>query len=130
MKKAAIASLIFLTGGSLSAYAQQAPSGYLALDQYETASPSGSAAPGSGVFEAVRGASLRATLEAWAVQAGWQPLAWKLPEDTDFTLGASARFDGDFATATRSFVSALGAEAEIRVRFNQGNRLAVVEPLQ
>lgn len=82
------------------------------------------------LFDAVRGASLRATLEQWARQAGWQPLAWKLPEDTDFTLGASARFEGDFITATRNFVASLGAEAELRVRFNQGNRLAVVEPLQ
>lgn len=82
------------------------------------------------LFDAVRGASLRATLEQWARQAGWQPLAWKLPEDTDFTLGASARFEGDFVTATRNFVASLGAEAELRVRFNQGNRLAVVEPLQ
>lgn len=73
---------------------------------------------------------MRATLEQWARQAGWQPLAWKLPEDTDFTLGASARFEGDFITATRNFVASLGAEAELRVRFNQGNRLAVVEPLQ
>lgn len=86
--------------------------------------------PGTTLFDAVRGASLRATLEQWARQAGWQPLAWKLPDDTDFTLGASARFEGDFVTATRNFVAALGAEANLRVRFNQGNRLAVVEPMQ
>jgi len=92
--------------------------------------PSSTTATVSGTFDAVRGASLRGTLEQWARQAGWQPLTWKLPEDTDFTLGASARFDGDFITATRNFVAALGSEAQLRVRFNQGNRLAVVEPLQ
>ncbi len=128
MKKAVFASLLFLVGGH--AFAQQPPSGYLSLEQYETATVKPATASVPVVYEAVRGASLRATLERWASLSGWQPLAWKLPEETDFTLGASARFEGDFVTATRAFVSALGPEAELRVRFNQGNRLVVVEPLQ
>lgn len=130
MKKAAFATLALLVGGLTSAHAQQAPSGYLSLEQYDSARQKPTEAKASGVYEAVRGASLRATLERWASLSGWQPLAWKLPEETDFTLGASARFEGDFITATRAFVASLGPEAEMRVRFNQGNRLVVVEPMQ
>jgi hypothetical protein len=57
-----------------------------------------------------------------------QPLSWGLPEDTDFTLGANGEFPGDFITATRAFVKSLGSEAELKVHFNQGNLLVVVEP--
>lgn len=89
-----------------------------------------STAPSTQLFEVVRGASLRATLERWVRNAGWQPLVWQLPEDTDFTLGASARFEGDLVSATRHFIEALGAEANLRVRFNHANRLVTVEPLQ
>lgn len=127
--------------------AQQAPVGYLSLDQYDKTRTSAQAASSAkfetlakGVaqdsvkspvsYDVVRGASLRATLEQWAAMSGWQPLVWKLPEDTDFTLGGSAHFEGDFVTATRSFINSLGAEAELRVHFSQGNRLVVVEPLQ
>lgn len=108
------------------AHAQATPEGYLALDKFgETTSPAEATAL---VFTAERGASLRATLEQWAQKAGWQPISWKLPEDTDFTLGAAGTFNGDFVTATRAFVNALGSEADLRVHFNQGNRLMVVEP--
>jgi len=100
-----------LVGGLTSAHAQQAPSGYLSLEQYDSARQKPAEAKASVVYEAVRGASLRATLEHWAALSGWQPLAWKLPEETDFTLGASARFEGDFITATRAFVASLGPEA-------------------
>ncbi len=130
MKKAVLATLVLLVGGLPAAFAQKAPAGYLSLEQYDSARQKPAEAKAAVVYEAVRGASLRATLERWAVQSGWQPLAWKLPEETDFTLGASARFEGDFLTATRAFVASLGPEAELRVRFNQGNRLVVVEPLQ
>lgn len=116
-----------------SCLAQSAPpSGYLSLDQYGQAKDSAVPAvakPGA-LFEATRGASLRATLEKWVADAGWQPLAWKLPDETDFTLGASAKFQGDLVTATKAFIEALGPEAELRVRFNSGNRLVVVEPLK
>lgn len=87
-------------------------------------------APAQQEFTVVRGDSLRATLERWSKQAGWQEIAWKLPEDSDFTLGANATFNADLVTATRAFVRALGIEAELRVRFSQGNKLMIVEPLK
>ena len=101
------------------------PKGYVPLDDY-AASLSGVNA----VFEAYRGASLRETLQRWASAAGWQEVVWKLPADTDFTLGAAARFQGDFLSATRSLVNALGAEANLRVRFHHANRVVVVEGAQ
>lgn len=130
MNKALFVTLALLLGAVYPAAAQQAPSGYLSLDQYEQTRQPAPKATAPVVYEVVRGTSLRATLERWASISGWQPLAWKLPEETDFTLGASAKFEGDFITATRAFVASLGPEAELRVRFNQGNRLVVVEPLQ
>lgn len=108
-----------------SALAASPPSGYVSLDDY-AASPSGASA----VFETYRGASLRETLQRWAQAAGWQEVVWKLPADTDFTLGAAARFQGDFLSATRSLVNALGAEANLRVRFHHANRVVVVEGAQ
>lgn len=87
------------------------------------------AEPAKPVFQAKLGASLRKTLETWARQAGWTEVAWKLPEDVDFTLGMDGTFDGDFMAATRSFVDALGCEAELRVLFNQKTKVALVEPV-
>lgn len=172
MTKITTVILSLLLSASSIAFAQQVPSGYLSLDQYDNtrgaavatnakASPASALtasapanASGAGVpttalpketapavpasssskpaisYDAVRGASLRATLEQWAAISGWQPIVWKLPEDTDFTLGGSDHFEGDFVAATRSFINSLGAEAELRVHFSRGNRLVVVEPLQ
>ena len=133
MNKAIFATIALLVGASLPAAAQtapSAPSGYLSLEQYDQSRQTEPKAAVPTVYEVVRGASLRATLERWALASGWQALAWKLPEETDFTLGAAARYEGDFVTATRAFINSLGPEAELRVRFNQGNRLVVVEPLQ
>lgn len=117
-------------GCAAPAFAQAPPQGYIPLEQYG-APPDTAGQPVEvpKVFEVVRGASLRATLERWAKESGWQPLSWGLPEATDFTLGADGQFSGDFITATRSFVNSLGSEAKLRVQFNQGNRLVVVEPL-
>jgi hypothetical protein len=109
-------------------HAQATPSGYTSLEGYSENVGSADGSPAIPEFKAERGASLRTTLELWAEQAGWQPLSWKLPEETDFTLGASHTFKGDFVSVTRAFVAALGPEAELRVAFNQGNLLMVVEP--
>jgi hypothetical protein len=125
MTKAFFLCVALAMGAALPAAAQTPPAGYVTLDQLPTAE---SQPVANGMYEAVTGASLRATLERWAKTSGWQPVVWKLPEDTDFTLGGSGRFEGDFITATRAFVDSLGPEADLRVRFNQGNRLVVVEP--
>lgn len=110
-----------------SAASAAPPSGYVLLDDHTAPAAASSA---SVTFETVRGASLRETLQHWAQTAGWQEVVWRLPPDADFTLGASARFQGDFLNATRALVNALGAEANLRVRFHHANRVVVVERMQ
>lgn len=126
---AALAAVLFAGGAHA---AEPAPAGYLSLDDYtvQVAAASPQKTEDAQVFEAIRGASLRATLDAWAQAAAWQPIVWQLPADSDFTLGAGGRFDGDFLLATKSLVNALGPEANLRVRFHHANRVLVVEALQ
>lgn len=134
MKLAAVA----LAAATLmpGAYASQnnPPPGYVPLEQYGSTRDGQRApapkTPSGDLFEAVRGASLRATLDRWAQVSGWQPVVWKLPEDTDFTLGASGRFQGDFLSSTKALINALGPEANLRVKFHHANRVLVVEPMQ
>ena len=131
MKTSFVLSLLAL---ALSApcFAQSVPpSGYVSLDEYNASRTETKVnTPVGGVFEAIRGASLRATLQRWAQASGWQDVVWKLPGDTDFTLGATARFQGDFLSATRSLVNALGSEANLKVRIHHANRVFVVEAAQ
>lgn len=115
-----------------SAMAQSAvPAGYLPLDKYDAErSNIVPKTPASGLFEAVRGASLHATLDRWAKASGWQEVVWQLPPETDFTLGASARFEGDFLSSTKALIQALGDEANLRARFHHANLVLVVEAVQ
>ena len=76
---------------------------------------------------AVKGDSLRETLSGWSDKAGWQPLIWNLPPTVDFTLEASATFDGDFPTIITSFVEALGADAKFKVIINPSNNVISIE---
>lgn len=78
------------------------------------------------IFEARAGDSLRATLSAWSKKAGWSEPQWFVPKGADFALGSTVRFEGDYKTATRSFVSALGAEANLKVSFDVPQRRAVL----
>lgn len=134
-----LASLV-LTGVASA----QIPDGYETLDGYQplesisgtqatrldatTVSPAYPLA-GNGIYEAVRGASLRQTLQRWAQVSGWQDIVWKLPNEADYTLGASARFKGDFLSATRALIDALGPEANLRVSIHHPNRVVVVEQM-
>jgi len=82
--------------------------GYAALDRY--------VAPKNvdkRWFFAPSGASLHETLDRWAAQAGWKAVTWRLPEDTDFTLGQARRFDGDVEQAAKSLIAAIGSEANL-----------------
>lgn len=127
--------LAFMLGFSAHAMAQEAPEGYTSLDQYGQEAPKKQEAAAevpldlqSRTYSVEFGASFRETLDAWLQQVGWQKLSWKLPPDTDFTLGGRGDFKGDFVTATTAFVNSLGKEAKIHVHFNKGNRLLVVSP--
>lgn len=132
MTKHALAALVAVLLSGAAYASEPVPAGYLPLDDYnaqlEAAAPQ--KVPGNRIFEATRGASLRTTLDTWAQSAAWQPVVWQLPAETDFTLGAEARFDGDFLSATKALINALGAEANLRVRFHHANRVLVVEALQ
>jgi hypothetical protein len=111
--------------------APSVPKDYIPLDQAGAPSnPRVEAEQSGALFEVARGASLRQTLGRWSRIAGWQDVVWQLPEDTDFSVGASARFQGDFVGAIRSLMAAIGPETNIRVRVHYGNNVLVVEQLQ
>jgi hypothetical protein len=99
------------------------PTGYRGLE--ELGDPSNEARQIL-VFEAKAGNSLRFTLDSWSKRAGWSKPRWDVPGDTDFALGGTVRFEGDYRTATQSFVKALGAEANLQVRFDLPQRRAVI----
>jgi hypothetical protein len=106
---------------STAALAQ--PSGYRGLEEF--GDPSNEARQIL-VFEAKAGNSLRSTLDGWSKRAGWGEPRWDVPAGTDFALGGTVRFEGDYKTATQSFVAALGAEANLQVRFDLPQRRAVI----
>jgi len=101
------------------------PAGYRSLDDLGNP-PAG--ARSVQVFEAKAGTSLQSTLNAWARAAGWAEPRWDLPKATDFVLASTVRFEGDYKTATRSFIGALGSEANLRVVFDEPARQAVISP--
>jgi hypothetical protein len=116
---AAIAALVF--AGTAHADEGMPKDGYTALDRY--------VAPKSEVkrwFAAPSGASLHETLDRWAAQAGWKAVVWKLPEDTDFTLGQARRFDGNVEQAAKSLIEAIGAEANLVLHADQATRTLTV----
>lgn len=128
-----LAALVFALSAVPAAVFAAPPPGYSSLDQLDAASSMRASGPGGAAvktFEARRGESLRITLARWANAAGWQEPVWQLPEDTDFTLGATGAFEGDFLSSTKALINALGHEANLRVRFHHANRVLVVEPLQ
>lgn len=133
---------LFLTFGQLPAAFAQAPAGYVSIDDVAVEKGIGALAipppvteviaepaPAKPIFVAKEGASLRDTLERWTKEAGWAKVSWKLPSDLDFTLGMAGTYEGDFMTATRQFVDALGCEGELRVLFNPSTKVALVEPI-
>lgn len=131
-------TLALLLGVCPLSNAQEVPAGYTSIDQYgqsdavkvEEVKPAVPLDQQNLTYVVEPGASFRDTLESWLTRVEWQKLAWKLPPDTDFTLGARAEFTGDFVTVTKKFVNSLGSEAKFNVHFKKGNRLLVVEPGQ
>lgn len=128
MKKIAAIALVLAVIPSLGVAAP--PTGYESLDSIEAAQVENPQASVYGLYEAHRGDSLRTTLDRWALRAGWQPPVWEMPTDSDFTLGSSARFDGDFVSATSALINATSAASNLRVKFHHANRVLVVELVQ
>jgi hypothetical protein len=122
-----LGSLAFV--GCLTFNASAAPPGYLLLEQYDAnrLTTTTAAVPPTLVYAALKGASLRATLEHWAQISGWQEVDWRLPPETDFTLGANGRYEGDFISVTKALVSSFGDEAKLRIHFHSGNKVVSVE---
>lgn len=77
-----------------------------------------------GVWIARQGQTLRATLEAWAREAGWR-IAWRA--DHEYTLMASAEFQGSFEDAAGTLIEAFAnASPPIFGRLYTGNRVLVI----
>ena len=77
-----------------------------------------------GTWIARQGQTLRATLEAWGREAGWR-VAWRA--DHEFTLMASAEFQGSFEDAAGTLIEAFAnASPPIFGRFYRGNRVLVI----
>ena len=125
-------NLLLLSCASLLAFACVAAraNDYLLLDLANPVPVStGVVASGKRMaFAVVRGDSLHTTLDTWAKLAGWQPVIWKLADGTDFTLGASHTFTGDFPTAIKDLTEALNPDGGLRFRLNHANRVILVEP--
>ena len=127
-------SFLLFTGVALlslsafSANAQQSGE-YVPLDKYDAnrRAKTLNKQPASISYVALKGASLRATLEHWAKISVWQEVVWKLPADTDFTLGASGRYEGDFLSVTKELISSFGSEGKLRIQFHSANKVVSVE---
>lgn len=99
--------------------------GYVALDGYVAP-----VLPSKALYRTQSGASLHETLNSWAKQAGWKPVRWNLPEDTDFTLGDSRLFNSDVELATKAVLDAIGSEANLTLEVDRSNRVISVGPKQ
>jgi hypothetical protein len=77
-----------------------------------------------GAWVARQGQTLRATLEAWGREAGWR-VAWRA--DHEYTLMASAEFQGSFEDAAGTLIEAFAnASPPIFGRLYSGNRVLVI----
>ncbi len=74
------------------------------------------------------GQTLRRTLEDWAKEAGWK-VAWR--SDHEYTLMASAEFDGIFEDATGTLLEAFAnASPPLAGRLYTGNKVLVISSPQ
>lgn len=118
---------------SLSAMAHAAPpgdpatAGYAALDRYVAPAPTTAAAKR---FSAPSGASFHETVDRWAAQAGWKPVVWQLPAETDFTLGKPSQFEGDLFEAIGQLAITLGSEATLLVSMSASHKIITITEAQ
>lgn len=78
------------------------------------------------VWRVERGASLKDTLEAWSLRAGWQPPIWPA-DQKEVELGASAEFNGDFASAVYELFKALPPTVKLRPSLFTVNKYFLLE---
>ncbi|SNT21967.1 Toxin co-regulated pilus biosynthesis protein Q [Noviherbaspirillum humi] len=65
--------------------------------------------------------TLRRSLEAWSIRAGWQPY-WDMP--VDFPVELNAKLCGTFETAIEQVLAGLSSsDAPVRALFYSGNRV-------
>lgn len=117
--------------GATAANAGSNSNGYQTLDEYAPA-PRAQAYTDyrQSEFAVINGESFHQALDRWARMAGWQPVSWTLPPETDFTVGASASFGSDFSAAIKSLMKAIPDNAYIRIRLHHANRVIIVEANQ
>lgn len=115
------AIVVFVLSGHAQADQVAPQDGYTALDSYVAPKTEDKR-----WFAAPSGASLRETLDRWAAHAGWKAIVWKLPEDTDFTMGQARRFDGDIEQAAQSLIDAIGVEASLSLHADKATKTLTV----
>lgn len=116
-------ALLAIAGSCTSMTALAQPAGYRGLE--ELGDPANEARKIQ-VFEARSGMSLHTLMKNWSKQAGWNAPDWRMAPNVDFAVGSTIRFEGDYKTATRSFINALGTQANLEVSFDEPNRRAVI----
>lgn len=78
-----------------------------------------------GAWAAIKGAWLKATLEGWCREAGWD-LIWD--STTDYQLGASAAFHEDFEGAVTHLIDSIYINnPEITATLYRGNKVLHIE---
>lgn len=78
-----------------------------------------------GAWAVIKGAQLKATLEGWCREAGWD-LIWD--SSSDYQLGASAAFHEDFEGAVTHLIDSIYINnPEITATLYRGNRVLHIE---
>lgn len=86
----------------------------------DSSTPTTSVKPLPPTWEVRSGAYLRATLDEWAMRAGWS-FVWGLPEDADFRFGAGNSYVNEFKGAVTDLINSLPPTVRIRVELRTDN---------
>lgn len=79
----------------------------------------------NGAWAVIKGAYLKATLEGWSREAGWD-LIWD--SSSDYQLGASAAFHEDFEGAVTHLIDSIYINnPEITATLYRGNKVLHIE---
>lgn len=78
-----------------------------------------------GAWAVIKGSSLKATLEGWSREAGWD-LIWD--SSSDYQLGASAAFHEDFESAVAHLIDSIYIEnPELTATLWRGNKVLHIQ---
>lgn len=78
-----------------------------------------------GAWAVIKGAYLKATLEGWCREAGWD-LIWD--SSSDYQLGASAAFHEDFESAVAHLIDSIYINnPEVTATLYRGNKVLHIE---